>query len=57
MVWMCEKITGLAIKVNQRDDLVRTVERMHLRAAIDKLKHVGWEPTISLKQTLTELLA
>ncbi|GMV97543.1 MAG: NAD(P)-dependent oxidoreductase [Phycisphaerae bacterium] len=58
VVQMCAELLGRTITVRQRGDLVRKVERMHLRASIDKLRSAtGWRPKRDLADTLRGLLA
>jgi UDP-glucose 4-epimerase len=57
IVKMCERILGESITVQQRPDLTRKVERMHLCAKIDKIRRaMGWEPRIKIYEALRELL-
>jgi len=57
VVRLCEEILGESIRIEQRPDLVRKVERMRLAVCIDKLSgQTAWGPRISLRDTLRHLL-
>ena len=57
IVEMCERILGRSIEIEQRADLVRKVDRMHLCVCNDKIRNAtGWRPRVSLDQTLQDLL-
>jgi UDP-glucose 4-epimerase len=57
VVQICEKILGEKIQIIESDKLKRKVERQHLKAGVEKIrKAIGWQPTITLEQTLRDLL-
>jgi GDP-4-dehydro-6-deoxy-D-mannose reductase len=51
-------LSGLAVQVRERADLVRGTEPQSVRADGSKLRHeTGWAPRYSLDQTLADTLA
>ena len=57
VVDMISELLGEEITITQRDNLKRKVERPSLLAGIGKIGNAfGWQPKISLKETLAELL-
>jgi UDP-glucose 4-epimerase len=50
---MIGNILGRDLKVEKKDDRVRTIERMHLVSDISKIKKtIGWRPKINLEEAL-----
>lgn len=57
IVEACEAILGEPIEIRQSPHLTRKVDRMHLCANIDKIRHtMGWEPKVNIHEMLRELL-
>jgi len=57
IVRMCSDILGREIEIRQNPKLVRKVDRMHLCADNTKIrKATGWEPRITVEETLRGLL-
>lgn len=57
VVQICQELLGTPIEIEQRADLVRKVERMSLRAGVEKIKKaIGWQSQVELRTSLNELL-
>ena len=58
IVALCGRILGREIRIDQKAELMREVERMHLCASIEKITAAtGWQPKATLQETLGDLLA